>query len=127
MDPFTSFFVLVIAGVISYVVLHAVIRSAVSQGMQRHTLWLEGRAVQPAATGSLETSNESSSVASDWKLDVRGASYTVRQQNTDSWSVMLDGEVVHAVRRDARGFYVEGSSARFGTLEEVVRDAPRIH
>jgi hypothetical protein len=126
MDPFTALFVAIIACVVSFVILHAVIRSAVSQAMQRHSLWLEGRAAQPAAAESIETSIEPSIGGSDWTLDIRGPSYTVRPQNTDLWSVMLDGQPAHTVRRDARGFYLDGSSLRFGTLEEVVRNAQRV-
>lgn len=128
MDPFNSFIqflVLVVACVISFAILHAVIRSAVSQAMQRHTLWFEGRAAQPVAAGSIDANTETNT-ASDWTLDIRGTSYTVRQQNSDLWSIILGEKPVQTVRRDARGFYADGSSGRFGTLEEVVRDAPRV-
>ncbi|RLQ84216.1 hypothetical protein D9V28_08340 [Mycetocola zhadangensis] len=107
-------------------ILHAVIRSAVSQGLQRHALWHEGRAVQTAAAESLESSVEPSSEGNDWTLDIRGTSYTVRPQSMDLWSVMLEGQPTHTVRRDARGFFADGSSRRFGTLEEVIRDARRV-
>lgn len=127
MDPFTAFFVAIIACVTSLVILHVVIRSAVLQAMQRHTVWLEGRAVHPAAAESIETSSEPSSQGGDWTLDIRGTSYTVRPQDTDLWSVLLEGQLALTVRRDARGFYPEGSSLRFGTLEEVVRNAARVH